>query len=64
MIDPAPGWQIRCPKRGRTKPYGRVGARLGAASAGKRVLALCSQCRWPRLAVVERTPAAQGAAGR
>jgi hypothetical protein len=54
LPDLAPGWQIRCPSCGKTKPYGAVGIRLGAASYGKRILAWCSQCRWFRFAIVER----------
>ena len=58
-LDLAPGWQVRCPKCGRTKPMGEIGAiRLGAASRGKRILAWCIQCRRFRFAVVERVPEA------
>jgi hypothetical protein len=57
MIDPAPGWRVRCLTCGRWSPLGRTGAtRLGAASKGKRTLVWCSRCRWLRCAAVERTP--------
>jgi hypothetical protein len=56
MIDPAPGWQIRCPKCGRAKPYGEVGIRIGATSIGKRVLAWCTKCHRLRWAIVDRIP--------
>jgi hypothetical protein len=58
MVDLAPGWQIRCPKCGKTRSYGEVGGvRLGAASRGKRILGWCRRCNWFRWAVVERVPA-------
>lgn len=56
MIDLAPGWQVRCPGCGKTKPYGSIGIRIGAASRGKRILAWCKTCRWFRWAIVERVP--------
>lgn len=54
----APGWQLRCPKCGRTVPAADVGMiRIGAWSRGKRTLARCSGCngrfRWVH---VERVP--------
>jgi adenine-specific DNA methylase len=61
MIDLAPGWQVRCPRCGRTKPFGQIGNRFFAASRGKRILGYCTQCRRFRFAIVERTPAASGA---
>lgn len=64
MIDLAPGWQIRCTKCGRTKPFGRVGIRLGAASKGKWTLAWCTQCRWLRFAAIERMPTRREVASR
>lgn len=64
MIDLAPGWQIRCPRCGRTKLLGemkRFGLfrpiRIGAFSVGKRTLAWCSNCRAVRFAIVEAMPA-------
>jgi hypothetical protein len=56
MIDLAPGWQISCPHCGRTRPYGKLGIRLGAASIGRRTLAWCSKCHRLRWARVERVP--------
>lgn len=57
MRDLAPGWIIRCTKCGKWRPLGETGAiRLGAASRGKRTLAWCSQCRWLRIAAIERAP--------
>lgn len=56
MIDLAPGWQITCPRCGRSRPYGKFGIRLGAASIGKRALAWCTQCQRFRMARVEREP--------
>lgn len=55
-MDLAPGWQIRCPRCGKTTPFGKVGVRLGAASRGKRTLIWCRPCRWFRFAYVERVP--------
>lgn len=60
-IDLAPGWQLRCPRCGKTKPYGKVGIRLGAASIGKRVGSWCTACRWFRLAIVEKVNESSGA---
>jgi hypothetical protein len=57
MRDLAPGWLIRCPKCGLTKPLGETGAvRLGAASRGKRTVGFCRQCRRLRWAIIERVP--------
>lgn len=61
QIDLAPGWTIRCPKCGLSKPYGaaRWGklrpVRLMAASLGKRTLGWRRQCRALRWAIVEWT---------
>lgn len=56
-MDLAPGWQIRCPKCGKTRALGETGAiRIGAYSVGKRTLGWCTQCRWLRWAVIEKTP--------
>jgi hypothetical protein len=54
MIDPAPGWQLRCPTCGRTRPFGEVGVRIGAASVGKRILGWCTACRKLTAAIVEK----------
>lgn len=57
MIDLAPGWQVRCPKCNKTRPFSTVGIRLWAASRGKRMLVYCRDCRRFAWAFVERTPA-------
>lgn len=45
----APGWRIHCSKCGRSSPAANAGiTRIGAFSAGKRVLGFCRGCRWPR----------------
>jgi hypothetical protein len=55
-MDLAPGWQIRCPKCGKTKPLGQTGAiRLGAWSRGKRTLAFCRDCRRLCWEIIERS---------
>jgi hypothetical protein len=51
----APGWQLRCTKCGHTGDAGRAGlVRIGAWSAGKRTLGVCSKCKGLRLLAVER----------
>ena len=52
----APGWQVRCPKCGRTKPFAEIGTRMGAWSKGKRILGWCRQCRRFRWVMVEWVP--------
>ena len=59
-IDPAPGWQLRCPKCGRTRAFGEVGVRLGAASVGKRIPGWCTACNELTAAIVERVAAPDG----
>ena len=51
----APGWQVRCPHCGTTRPAAEVGIiRIGAASKGKRTLGWCSVCRRVRVLVIEQ----------
>lgn len=66
------GWEVRCLSCGKTKPLAEVdGARIDAASIGKRILLTCSNCKRQRWAVVERPgvsassaePANTGASG-
>jgi len=53
----APGWQLRCTKCGHTGEAGRAGlVRIGAWSAGKRILGVCRKCKTLRLVAVERVP--------
>lgn len=55
----APGWRIACRGCGRSVPLDRAApltVRLGARSAGRRVLGWCRECRRPRWLAVERVP--------
>ncbi len=56
----APGWQFRCATCNRTRDAAEGGVvRIGAASAGKRVLGYCSGCHQFRLIALEHKPAAE-----
>jgi hypothetical protein len=41
----APGWVVRCKKCGYTRPWGKYGVRLGAASWRKWTLGRCPRCK-------------------
>lgn len=53
-------WIISCPRCGRWKTLDEVGGvRIGAASAGKRVLGVCRACRrlrWMRVEQAKHIP--------
>jgi hypothetical protein len=53
----APGWQLRCPRCGRTGDASQAGIiRIGAASVGKRILGRCSECKRLRWLALEPKP--------
>ncbi|GMV24687.1 MAG: hypothetical protein AMXMBFR58_07180 [Phycisphaerae bacterium] len=50
-------WIISCPACGRWKTLAEAGGlRIGAVSAGKRVLGRCSSCNRVRMMRIERPP--------
>lgn len=51
----APGWQLRCTRCNHTRDAGDAGLiRIGAISAGKRLLGYCKNCHGLRWLAVER----------